>query len=146
MSLMTMFISLCSSPPSGLLDTKKPQVRFTYCSQCPVEWRVAAKVYSGPASGWYPRSCGLLGSSSLLLPFVVRCPSVCLYCARLVTRFFRKHVPNCYYYLNLFKGTPFDATSYPVDAFRRENISEHLRCRSTEHVPWCHSAEEIYSF
>lgn len=30
MSLMTMFISLCSSPPSDLLDTKKPQVRFTY--------------------------------------------------------------------------------------------------------------------
>ena len=27
---MTPFISLCSSPPSGSLDTKKPQVRFTY--------------------------------------------------------------------------------------------------------------------
>lgn len=30
MSLMTLFISLCSSPPRGSLDTKKPQVRFTY--------------------------------------------------------------------------------------------------------------------
>ena len=27
---MTLFISLCSSPPRGSLDTKKPQVRFTY--------------------------------------------------------------------------------------------------------------------
>ena len=27
---MTLLISLCSSPPSGWLDTKKPQVRFTY--------------------------------------------------------------------------------------------------------------------
>ena len=78
---MTLFISLCSSPPRGSLDTKKPQVRFTYCSQCPVEWRAAAKVYSGPASRWYPCGCGLLGFSSLLLPFVVRCPSVCLCCA-----------------------------------------------------------------
>ena len=68
-------------PAACLIQRNHKSYLLTYCSQCPVEWRAAAKVYSGPASGWYPWSCGLLGSSSLLLPFVVRCPSVCLYYA-----------------------------------------------------------------
>lgn len=69
MSLMTLFISLCSSPPRGSLDTKKPQVRFTYL------------LFTMPGGMKGSSGCGLLGFSCLLLPFVVRCPSVCLCCA-----------------------------------------------------------------
>ena len=80
---MTLFISLCSSPPRGSLDTKKPQVRFTYLlltmpggmkgSSEGLFWASFPMV---PLRVWF-----IIGFSSLLLPFVVRCPSVCLCCA-----------------------------------------------------------------
>ena len=90
-------------PAACLIQRNHKSYLLTYCSQCPVEWRAAAKVYSGPAYGWYPCRCGLLGSSSLFYRSssgVLRSASIVL--ALPFTRFFPKHVPNYYHYLNLF--------------------------------------------
>ena len=101
---MTLFISLCSSPPRGSLDTKKPQVRFTYLlltmpggmkgSSEGLFWASFPMV---PLRVWFIR---VFISPSNVRRQVSFGPSVVL--ALPVTRFFPKHVPNYYYYLNLF--------------------------------------------
>ena len=149
MSLMTLFISLCSSPPRGSLDTKKLQVRFSYLlltmpggmkgSSEGLFWASFPMV---PLRVWFIRV--FISPSTVRRQVSFGLPLLCLPC--LLPGFFQSTCPIIIIIWTCFKVHHSMLLSYLVDAFRRENISEHLRCRSTEHVPWCHSAEEIYSF
>ena len=82
MSLMTLFISLCSSPLRGSLDTKKPQVRFTYLLlTMPGGMKGSSEGLFWASLRMVPLQVWFIGVFISLLPFVVGCPSVCLYCA-----------------------------------------------------------------
>ena len=82
MSLMTLFISLCSSPPRGSLDTKKPQVIFTYLLlTMPGGMKGSSEGLFWASLRMVPLQVWFIGVFISLLPFVVGCPSVCLYCA-----------------------------------------------------------------